>query len=130
MKQMMLYIGDIALFLNKNEDIGPAIRSKLFGVLSNSQKNACLRVELAAVVDWGEPLNFVKACYFLEEDGPLATECYEAIERIRSGLHTEHIPNGRAVTQRLSGKAATDPAHEAWVLYVVLNQVWTTLNAS
>ena len=90
---------DIALFLNKNEDIGPAIRSKLFGVLSNSQKNACLRVELAAVVDWGEPLNFVKACYFLEEDGPLATECYEAIERIRSGLHTEHIPNGRAVTQ-------------------------------
>ena len=30
-------------------------------------------------VDWGEP--FVKATYFLEGDGPLALECYEAIQK-------------------------------------------------
>ena len=47
----MLYLGDIAPFLNENEDIGAAIRPKLLGMLTNSQTNAYLRIELAAVVD-------------------------------------------------------------------------------
>ena len=77
MKQMFLYFGDIAPFLNEIDDIGSALRPKLLDVLNNSQKCASLRIELAGIVDWGEP--FVKACYFLEGDGPLAVDCYEAI---------------------------------------------------
>lgn len=115
MKQMFLYFGDIAPFLNENDDIGSALRPKLLDVLNNSQKCASLRIELAGIVDWGEP--FVKACYFLEGDGPLAVDCYEAIERIQAGLRTEHIPNVRAIAQQLSGKVAGDPSHEAWVAY-------------
>ena len=115
MKQMLLYFGDIAPFLNENDDIGPALRPKLLDVLSNPQKYAHLCIELASIVDWGEP--FVKACYFLEGDGPLAVDCYEAVERIQAGLRTEHIPNVRAIAQKLSGKAQGDPSHEAWVAY-------------
>ena len=54
---------------------------------------------------------------FLEGDGPLATECYEAVERIQSGVSAEYIPNVRATAQLLTGKAATDPVHETWVSY-------------
>ena len=84
-------------------------------MLNNSQKSACLRIELAATVDWGEP--FVKACYYLEGDGPLAVDCYEATERILAGLRTEYIPNVRAIAQLLSGKPPNDQSHEAWVSY-------------
>ena len=67
------------------------------------------------MVDWGE--QFVKACYFLEGDGPLAIDCYEAVERIRNGLRTECIPNVKAIAQLVSGKPPGDPCHEAWVTY-------------
>ena len=115
MQQMFLYFGDIAPFLDENEDIGPALRPKLLEVLRNPQKCAYLHIELAAVVDWGEP--FVKACYFLEGDGPLAVDCYEAVDRILAGLRTEHIPNVRAIAQLISGKPPADPSHEAWISY-------------
>jgi len=59
-------------------------------VLNNPQKCAQLCIELAGVIDWGEA--FVKTCYFLDRNGPLAVDCYEAVERIQAGLHTEHIP--------------------------------------
>ena len=60
---------------------------------------------------------FVKACYFLEGDDPLAVDCYKTVERIQAGLHTEHIPNVRVIAQQLSGKAQGDPSHEAWVAH-------------
>ena len=66
-------------------------------------------------MDWGEP--FVKACYYLEGDGPLAVDCYEAINKIVVELRIEYTPNVRAVAELLSGKPPTDPAHEAWVSY-------------
>ena len=114
-KLMMLFFGDIEPFLTENEDIGMALRPKLLAVLNTSQKCTCLRIELAATVDWGEP--FVKACYYLEGDGPLAVDCYEAMDKIIIGIRTEYTPNVRAVAQLLSGKPPTDPAHEAWVSY-------------
>lgn len=67
-------------------------------------------IELASVVDWGEP--FVKACYFLEGDGSLAVNCYKAVERIQARLRTEDIPNVTAIAQKLSGKAQGEPSHE------------------
>ena len=117
MKQTFLYFGDIAPFLAENDDIGSALRPRLLDVLNDLQKCASLQIGLAGVVDWGEP--YAKACYFLEGDGPLAVDCYEAIKRIQAGLRTEHIPNIRAVAQRLSSKAAGDPSHEAWVSYAI-----------
>lgn len=64
-------------------------------MLNNPHKCVQLCIKLAGIVDWGEP--FVKACYFLEGDGPLAVDCYKTVERIQAGLHTEHIPNVRAI---------------------------------
>ena len=93
----------------------------------NPQKCAHLHLELAAVVDWGEP--FVKACYFLEGDGPLAVDCYKAV---LAGLRTDHIPNVRAIAQLLSGKPPADPSHEAWISYArrCFSQGWITMNVS
>ena len=71
----MLFFGDIMPFLTENEDVCAALRLKLLDLLSNPQRSACLWIELAATIDWGEP--FVKACYYLEGDGPLAVDCYE-----------------------------------------------------
>ena len=103
MKQMFLYFGDIAPFLNENDYIGSALRPRLLDVLNDMQKCASLNdIQKCARAYWcyglGEP--FVKACYFLEGDGPLAVNCYEAIERIQAGLHTEHILNIRVIAQR------------------------------
>ena len=44
-------------------------------------------------------------------------DCYEAIHRIQAGLHTEYIPNARAIAQLLSGKPPNDQSHEALVTY-------------
>lgn len=87
--------------LNANEYTAPALRPKLLGVLNCPQMSACLRRELADIVDWGEL--FVKACYFVEGDGPLAVDCYEAIDRILAGLRIPNVHvHVRAIAQKLS----------------------------
>ena len=50
-----------------------------------------LHVEVAAVIDWGEP--FVKATYELEGDGPLAIRCYEIVDRVRASVQAANTPN-------------------------------------
>ena len=91
-KMVLLYFGDIEPFLLRNEDIGPSTRPKLLSFFTDMHKRAILQLELAATVDWGEP--FVKASYFLEGDGPLCIDCYEAIS---AAVHTAHMPNVRAI---------------------------------
>ena len=59
-----------------------------------------MQVELAAIVDWGEP--FVKATYKLEGDGALALQCYKVIDTIRASIHAANTPNLLAVAERLS----------------------------
>ena len=93
-KQVMLYFGDIEPFLLENEDIGPALRPKLLAFFQEPQTKSKLQVEMAATVDWGEP--FVKACYHLEGDGPLALGCFETIDQVIASVATENIPNVRA----------------------------------
>ena len=70
--QLLLQFGDVKPFLEENEDLGPATQQKLLGILTDPQKYALLKIELAAVVDCGEP--FVKATYALEGDGAVALE--------------------------------------------------------
>ena len=54
-KEVMLYFGDIELFLQENEDLGPHLQSKLLAFFDDPQFTSKLRVEIAATVDWGEP---------------------------------------------------------------------------
>lgn len=114
-KMVMLYFGDIKPFLLENDDIGPATRPKLLSFFSDQQKLALLQLEIAATVDWSEP--FVKACYFLEGDGPLALECYEAIEKASATICTAHTPNVQAIAQQLSGALHSDPRHQQLAAY-------------
>ena len=53
MQQLLLQFG---AFLNKNNDIGPHTRPRLLSFFEDTQKLHHLKIELAAVVDWGEPL--------------------------------------------------------------------------
>ena len=114
-KIVMFYFADIEPFLLQNDDIGPATRPKLLSFFADQQKQALLQLEIAATVDWGEP--FVKACYFLEENGALALECYEATEKVLAGVRTAHTPNVRAIAQRLSGALPSDPRHQQLEVY-------------
>ena len=73
-------------FLN-NENLGsPHIRSKLLAIFTDSQKRVYLEVELAAVIDWGNP--FVSATYSLESDGPRIVSCCDIVETINFIIHT------------------------------------------
>ena len=109
-KMVMSYFGNIEPFLCRNDDTGPTLRPKLLPFSADQQKPGLLQLEIAATVDLGEP--FVKACYFLEGDGPLAFECYEAIERVSASLCVGNTPNVHAIAQRLSGEQLSDmPTH-------------------
>ena len=81
----------------------------------NLQKQALLQLELAATVDWEEP--FVKATYFLEGDGPLVIECYEAVQKVSEAARVGHTPNVLAVAQRLSVAPSTDQRCQTLVAY-------------
>ena len=65
--QLLLQFGDIELFLQKHDDLGPASRQKLMAFFQDPEKTALLKIELASIIDWGEA--FVKATYNC--DGPL-----------------------------------------------------------
>ena len=60
---------------------------------------------MAAITDYGEP--FVKATYKLEGDGPLAFECYKAVECVSSSVELAYAPNVEAVVKTLSQGSQT-----------------------
>ena len=95
LNQLLQQFGDVVLFLERNEDVGPATRLKLLGILRNPQSVTLLKVELAAVVDIGS--YFVKGTYNLEGDGILAVDCYEEILKIRNAIAANYYPNLSAV---------------------------------
>ena len=73
----MNLFGDVLPFLEENPDLAPATRRKLLSILQDSQKNSKLQLELAAVIDAGEP--FVKATYKLEGNGALVFSCFDVL---------------------------------------------------
>ena len=94
----MTHFGDVELFLSSHNDIAPATMTKLTSVITT--KKDMLMVELAAVIDAGEPL--VKTTYDLEGDGPLALNCYEAMTTVLTPIQTGHYPNLEAASRKLS----------------------------
>ena len=56
---------DFQPFLEEQAELSPTTRFKLLQILADPLRNAHLQIELAAIIDAGEP--FVKATYNLEE---------------------------------------------------------------
>lgn len=102
--QVLLQFGDVLLFIHSHPEFSPATR-KLQTLLADDQKNALLRLELAAVVECGE--KFVKATYDLEGDGALVFKCFEVVETLTAAIHTAYFPNLEAVVRSLSRGATT-----------------------
>ena len=44
-------VGDIELFLQKHDDLGPASRQKLMAFFQDPEKTALLKIELASIID-------------------------------------------------------------------------------
>ena len=76
-QQVATYFGDVKPFLEPNGDISPVTSRQLLAIVAHAARNATLRMELAAVVDYGKPL--VKATYQLEGDGALVLLAYECL---------------------------------------------------
>ena len=55
--QLLIQFGDILPFLERNADLGPNSRQKLLTILNDVNQKALLQIELAAVIDYGEPLS-------------------------------------------------------------------------
>ena len=83
--------GDVEQFIKETNELAPATLDKLKQILSDPMKNVQLKMELAVVIDAGEP--FVKATYTLEGDGPLALCAYEEIRKLYATITTQHFLN-------------------------------------
>lgn len=100
-------------FLRAQDDLAPAICSKLLAILSDPAKNAHLRVQLAAVVDRGECL--VKTTYKLEGDGPLALCAFQVVNTLLASIRVSHFPNVTAIIKQLC--PGNPSAQQKWVAY-------------
>ena len=110
----MQQFGDIYPLLIENPDIGSSLRSKLLDILSNLTSLAQLKIELAAVVDVGEP--FVKVTYALKGGGVLKINCFEKILKLRD------VSSGRAYYPNLQSVAMSPgKGNEALKQQVIAN---------
>lgn len=82
-----------------NCDVVPTLSAKLLSFFQDVQKNVCLKLEVAAMVDWGQHFT-----YTLESDGPLGLNCFEIINTVRSAIHAAYCPIVQAVARKLEGK--------------------------
>ena len=98
MKSIHDGFGDVEQFIKETKELAPATLDKLKQILSDLVKNVQLRIELAAVIDTGEP--FVKTTYTLG-DGPLALCAYEEIRKLYATITIQHFPNTFAVARHL-----------------------------
>jgi len=87
----MLQFGDIESFLSKNIDLGPSSRPKLLAILTDHEKRKRLKLELAAIINWGEV--FAKATYNLEGDGPMSFTAYEVVQTVIAALFAASLHN-------------------------------------
>ena len=108
----MLQFGDIEPFLNRNTDLGPSSRPRLLAILSDQEKLKHLKLELAAVNDWGEV--FVKATYNLEGDGPLSFTAYEEVRTVDEAVRVAHTPNTEAVIRSMSSQSSVQQRHRSY----------------
>ena len=47
LEQLLVLFGDVQVFLQRNDDLGPASRQKLLSIIQDQQKASILKTELA-----------------------------------------------------------------------------------
>lgn len=82
-----------------NCDVVPTLSAKLLSFFQDVQKNVYLKLEVAAMVDWGQHFMYTR-----ESDGPLGLNCFEIINTVRSAIHAAYCPIVQAVVRKLEGK--------------------------
>ncbi len=114
MKQLMLLYGDVDSFVTSLEG-SHATKSKLLNILHDANARSVLEIELAAIVDVGEPL--VKATYKLESDGALVFDCYETVSSVLSTFQMGHYPKTDAVARKLAN--GNEEQKQQWKAYAL-----------
>ena len=100
LKQVSDYFGDVVPFLHENENLSPATRQHLLGIIDNPQDLQDLRLELGVIVDAG--VYFVNATYYLEGDGPLIFSCYERLSAVAHAVGVGHYPCTLAIAREIA----------------------------
>ena len=110
-KQLMWQFGDLDAFIKRNDDASPVTRGKLLALFSNGTKRSTLQIELAAIVDFGEP--FVKATCQLEGNGHLALDCFEIVDGLSTSIRLCNVPNVEAIAKKLANGSLH--AKQKWI---------------
>lgn len=100
MKFTMIHFPHVQGFLDDNQDIAPRLSDHIRAIMEDEEEQKRLKMELAGVVDAGEP--FVKATYVLEGDGLLVFSTYSALQALSTAAGQRHYPNVTAMAQQLS----------------------------
>ena len=95
LEQLLLLFNDVEVVLQRNDDLGAASRQKLLDIIQDHKKASILKIELAAVIDWGKA--FVQATYNLEGNRPLGFSCYDLVQTIVASIQVANTPNINAV---------------------------------
>ena len=105
LNQVADYFGDVAPFLQDNDNLSPQNRQHLMDILNDPQELQQLRLELAVLVDAG--VHFVTATYYLEGDGPLIFTCFERLSAVQHAVAVGHYPCTEAIAREIAaGDAA------------------------
>lgn len=80
LKQVSDYFGDVAPFLQENENLSPLICQHLLEIINDPQDLQDLRLELGVMVDVG--VHFVNVTYYLEGDGSPIFTCFERLSAV------------------------------------------------
>ena len=97
--QVLCQFGDMLPFIRDHTEYSPSTIKKLTQFITDTQKSACLQLELAAVIDAGEI--FIKSTYALEGYEALVFKCYEVLCELNAFIQMAHFPNLVAVSRRL-----------------------------
>ena len=69
----------------------------MIDILDNVEQSFQLKIELAILVDFADPI--VKGCYFLKGDGPLVLHTYNCVKAIEAHICAPSYPNIEALVR-------------------------------
>ena len=101
LKQVSDYFGDVAPFLQENDNLSPQTRRHLLDIFESPQELQLLKLELAVLVDVS--VHFVTATYYLEGDGPLIFTCFERLSAVQHAVVVGHFPCLEATAREIAG---------------------------
>ena len=99
---------NITPFLEENQGIVPRLANHLSVLLGDQDRRKLPIMELAAVIDGGEPL--VKATYILEGDGLLVFSAYSTLQALSTAAAQRNYLNVAAQAHALAASAEEEAA--------------------